>query len=108
LASSGELQILNRSAVRRSGTKKLKGASAHAKADTMASESMQDLPESLKQRDGSMYAIQPVRARLRAFAAKRDQIAGGYSRKLLILWWALQDSNLRLPPCEGGFYLAFC
>ena len=18
------------------------------------------------------------------------------------LWWALQDSNLRLPPCEGG------
>jgi hypothetical protein len=22
--------------------------------------------------------------------------------KLLILWWALQDSNLRLPPCEGG------
>jgi len=20
----------------------------------------------------------------------------------LILWWALQDSNLRLPPCEGG------
>jgi hypothetical protein len=24
------------------------------------------------------------------------------SCKLLILWWALQDSNLRLPPCEGG------
>ena len=22
--------------------------------------------------------------------------------KLLILWWAQQDSNLRLPPCEGG------
>jgi hypothetical protein len=22
--------------------------------------------------------------------------------KSLILWWALQDSNLRLPPCEGG------
>jgi hypothetical protein len=21
--------------------------------------------------------------------------------KLLILWWAQQDSNLRLPPCEG-------
>jgi hypothetical protein len=20
---------------------------------------------------------------------------------LLILWWAQQDSNLRLPPCEG-------
>jgi hypothetical protein len=20
----------------------------------------------------------------------------------LILWWAQQDSNLRLPPCEGG------
>jgi hypothetical protein len=67
----------------------------------MASVSMQDLPESLKQRDGSMYAMQPVRASLRAFAAKRDQIAGGYSRKLLILWWALQDSNLRLPPCES-------
>jgi len=24
------------------------------------------------------------------------------SSKLLILWWAQQDSNLRLPPCEGG------
>ena len=24
------------------------------------------------------------------------------SCKLLILWWAQQDSNLRLPPCEGG------
>ncbi len=23
-------------------------------------------------------------------------------RKVLILWWAQQDSNLRLPPCEGG------
>src|SRR6202034_1877102 len=22
--------------------------------------------------------------------------------KLVILWWAQQDSNLRLPPCEGG------
>src|ERR1700679_1082379 len=22
--------------------------------------------------------------------------------KLLISWWAQQDSNLRLPPCEGG------
>ena len=20
----------------------------------------------------------------------------------LLIWWALQDSNLRLPPCEGG------
>jgi hypothetical protein len=20
----------------------------------------------------------------------------------LVRWWALQDSNLRLPPCEGG------
>src|SRR5947209_9339523 len=25
-----------------------------------------------------------------------------YYAKLLILWWAQQDSNLRLPPCEGG------
>jgi len=23
------------------------------------------------------------------------------SSKLLILWWAQQDSNLRLPPCEN-------
>ena len=22
--------------------------------------------------------------------------------KLLKIWWAQQDSNLRLPPCEGG------
>jgi hypothetical protein len=26
----------------------------------------------------------------------------GFRCKLLILWWAQQDSNLRLPPCEGG------
>jgi hypothetical protein len=26
----------------------------------------------------------------------------GSTPKLLILWWAQQDSNLRLPPCEGG------
>jgi hypothetical protein len=25
-----------------------------------------------------------------------------FACKLLILWWAQQDSNLRLPPCEGG------
>ncbi len=24
------------------------------------------------------------------------------SSKLLILWWAQQDSNLRLPPCESN------
>ena len=23
-------------------------------------------------------------------------------------WWALQDSNLRLPPCEGGTRGRFC
>jgi len=28
--------------------------------------------------------------------------------KLLTLWWALQDSNLRLPPCEGGDRGRFC
>jgi hypothetical protein len=24
------------------------------------------------------------------------------SNNIMCLWWALQDSNLRLPPCEGG------
>ena len=28
--------------------------------------------------------------------------------KLLILWWAQQDSNLRLPPCEGVVETAGC
>jgi hypothetical protein len=27
---------------------------------------------------------------------------GCLGHKLKILWWALQDLNLRLPPCEGG------
>jgi len=34
-------------------------------------------------------------------AAVRSLILGG-------LWWALQDSNLRLPPCEGGRGRRFC
>src|SRR5579863_5242198 len=28
--------------------------------------------------------------------------------KSLIPWWALQDSNLRLPPCEGGMKWPHC
>ena len=39
---------------------------------------------------------------LSAFATKRYQIARRRYCKLLIVWWALQDLNLRLPPCESG------
>jgi hypothetical protein len=50
---------------------------------------------------------------IRACCRSRKRFTGGISgrsgkqrravfRKLLILWWAQQDSNLRLPPCEGG------
>ncbi len=36
------------------------------------------------------------------FATKCYQSTRTGVSKLLIPWWALQDSNLRLPPCEGG------
>ncbi len=36
------------------------------------------------------------------FATKCHKLVCGIPCKLLILWWAQQDSNLRLPPCEGG------
>jgi hypothetical protein len=32
---------------------------------------------------------------------KWHQVTSEAMAKLLILWWAQQDSNLRLPPCEG-------
>jgi hypothetical protein len=36
------------------------------------------------------------------FGTKWHQVTMPGRPKLLILWWAQQDSNLRLPPCEGG------
>ena len=39
---------------------------------------------------------------------KWHQIKMSGLRKLLIRWWAQQDSNLRLPPCEGGVRLNGC
>jgi hypothetical protein len=33
---------------------------------------------------------------------KWHQVGWSATRKLLKIWWAQQDSNLRLPPCEGG------
>jgi hypothetical protein len=35
------------------------------------------------------------------------QVSFASFAKLLILWWAQQDSNLRLPPCEGGTLRSF-
>ena len=36
------------------------------------------------------------------FATKRRKRLSEVDSNLLILWWALQDSNLRLPPCESA------
>jgi integrase len=56
-----------------------------------------------------MGAVKDIQAHLKrggskkgvvAFAAKCYQIPQKSGCKLLIRWWALQDSNLRLPPCE--------
>jgi len=43
-----------------------------------------------------------IAARLQASGAAPFGTFGGFGAccKLLILWWAQQDSNLRLPPCE--------
>ena len=70
----------------------------HAKADTTANEYMQELPESVQQMVGSVYLMLAKggeeQERSGAFATKSYQRLGRAACKLLIVWWALQDSNL--------------
>jgi hypothetical protein len=51
----------------------------------------------------------PASHRYTCSHGRRASIARNPARKMTITyspggiyWWALQDSNLRLPPCEGG------
>jgi hypothetical protein len=55
----------------------------------------------------SAYGVSKTLARI-SYRTAQALLRNHYVRallgfaKLLILWWAQQDSNLRLPPCEGG------
>jgi hypothetical protein len=74
----------------------------HAQPDTAAHEYMQELPESVQE-----MVDQCTRCSRKERTRRRDlcvcyQMPREPTRKSLILWWALQDSNLRLPPCEDG------
>ena len=81
----------------------------HSRPDTTANEYMQALPASVQQMVGSVYLMLTKEARRKSlktvfcrFATKCHKLFNGTGCKSLILWWAQQDSNLRLPPCEGG------
>jgi hypothetical protein len=77
----------------------------HARPDTTAYEYMQELPDSVQEMIGSMYAMLEKGGDSKKGVVRATKCHQGSQRegcKLLIIWWALQDSNLRLPPCEGG------
>jgi hypothetical protein len=92
----------------------------HSRVDTTANEYMQELPESVQQTVGTVYAMltsaateqqqgrvglsrynRPSRCQPVKFGIKWHQVSLCSVAKLLISWWAQQDSNLRLPPCES-------
>ena len=90
------------------GNGSVKDIQAHlrdAKTDTTANEYMKALPESVQEMAGSAYRMFAKGGEENAcwgFATKHHKRSSVSACQLLILWWALQDSNLRLPPCEGG------
>ena len=77
----------------------------HSRPDTTAHEYMQELPESVQEMVGSVYAML-MKGGENQSSDEMPQKAANPSTvippKLLKGWWAQQDSNLRLPPCEGG------
>jgi hypothetical protein len=112
LAESLGIQKLNFQVLRRTMATQaqkmgsVKGIQAHlrpSRPDTTANEYMQELPESVQSMVGSVYAMLTKGGGnlssddLPQKAANAPTVA---THKLLILWWAQQDSNLRLPPCE--------
>ncbi|HEX4007359.1 MAG TPA: hypothetical protein VHX60_14380 [Acidobacteriaceae bacterium] len=78
----------------------------HPRADTTANEYLQELPESVQRLVGTVFAMLTRGANSGtmklSLAARCHQKPNLYQRILLKGWWAQQDSNLRLPPCEGG------
>ena len=103
-------QILRRTmatlAQRMGSVKDIQAHLRHSRPDTTAREYMQALPESVQQMVGSVYLMLMKGGEEKERILNLPQNATNFSEdavaKLLILWWAQQDSNLRLPPCEGG------
>jgi integrase len=72
----------------------------HANFQTTANIYVQAIPQAV--RNAHSKVVEQLAANIEgADSGPIGPRFGGHSRKSFI-WWALQDSNLRLPPCEDG------